>query len=102
VLSEYDIDENGVAGKLLLLSGNEVAGVLRKGQQITGVVPQQEIDEIKQMEQSGAEVGAAIGSGVLLRPIIEGNKDRKTSEEIGKDLSEKFEEVKKKGEQPQQ
>ena len=78
VLSEYDIDGNGAAGKLFLRSGAEIAGVLRKGQRITGVVPPNEIEEMKQIEQSGAEVGAAIGSGALLRPIVEGTRPART------------------------
>jgi hypothetical protein len=96
VLSEYDIDGNGVAGKLLLRSGNEITGVLRKGKEITGVVPKDQIDEIKEIERSGAEVGAAIGSGALARPIVDGNKNGKSGDEIAKDVREKFDELKKK------
>jgi hypothetical protein len=92
VLIEEDIDENGVAGKLLMHSGDQVAGVLRKGNQITGVVPQAEIDEIIEAEKSGTAAGEAIGS------IIGTGKNgpAKTTEEIAEDVKKKYEENRKK------
>ena len=91
VLYESEFDENGVAGKLLIRNGDELVGVVRKGKEIVGILPREEIEEIKQVEKHGAEVGAAIGSAVG-----KGKDGRaKTPEEIMKAVAEELEENKK-------
>lgn len=88
---EEDIDHNGNAGKSLIHSGDELVGVLRKGNQITGVVPQAQIDQIRAIEKSATAVGGAIGS-------IAGegkNAPAKTAEEITDELRKKVEEIQK-------
>lgn len=98
-MCEEEFDKNGLAQKLFLVRGDRIVGFARKGAEITGLLPEEEIARRIAIRKSGAEAGAAIGA------FIGEAKDEspKTSDEIATDLGQKLQDLKsKQAEQPKQ